>query len=107
MNIKMECHKVDRVTGAGENGKVEWPVAVTEECLMLPAKPARNTKATAQNFGGYLDITQFSANLQHPLGRVKLVPGCRLEHQNILPNKFAVFLEKSLRMQEGDINEPA
>ena len=34
MNIKMECHKVDRVTGAGENGKVEWPVAVTEECLM-------------------------------------------------------------------------
>ena len=47
----MECHKVDRVTGAGENGKVEWPVAVTEECFMLPAKPARNTKATAQNFG--------------------------------------------------------
>ena len=70
---------------------------------MLPTKPARNTKATAQNFGGYLDITQFSDNLQHPLGRVKLVPGCRLEQQNILPNKFAVFLEKSLRMRKGDI----
>ena len=111
MNIKMECHKVDRVTGAGENGKVEWPVAITEECLMLPTKPARNAKATALNFGGDLDITQFSDNLQHPLGRVKLVPGCRFGNQSILPNKFAVFLEKSLRMQEGDIvaltNEPA
>ena len=73
---------------------------------MLPAKPARvntHVKATAQNFGGYLDTTQFSDNLQHPLGRVKLVPGCRLEHQSILPNKFAVFLEKSLRVRKGDI----
>ena len=44
---------------------------------MQPTKPARNTKATAQNAGGYLDITQFSDNYQHPLGKVKLVPGCR------------------------------
>ena len=99
----MECHKVDRVTGAGENGKVEWPVAVTEECLMLPTRPTRNAKPTALNFGGYLDTTQFSDNYQHPLGKVKLVPGCRLDVQNILPNKFAIFLERSISMQKGDI----
>ena len=102
MNIKMECHKVDRVTEAGEN-QVEWLIDVGEECLMLPTKPARNTKATAQNFGGYLDTTRFSDNLHHPLGRVKLVHGCRLEHQSILPNKFAIFLDKSIRMLKGDI----
>ena len=99
----MECHKVDRVKGAGEYGKVEWPVTVVEECLMLPTKPARNAKATALNFGGYLDITQFSDSHEHPLGRVKLVPGCRLEGQGIVPNKFAIFLQKSIRMQKGDI----
>ena len=99
----MECHKVDRVAGPGENGKVEWPVAVTEECLMLPTKPARNAKATAMNFGRYLATTQFSDDYKHPLGKVKLVPGCRLDGQNILPNKFAIFLEKSIRMQKGDI----
>ena len=70
---------------------------------MLPTKPARNAKATALNFGGYLDITQFSDSLEHPLGRVKLVPGCRLEGQGIVPNKFAIFLQKSIRMQKGDI----
>ena len=72
---------------------------------------SQECQGDCENFGGYLDITQFSDNLQHPLGRVKLVPGCRLEHQSILPNKFAVFLEKSVRMQKGDIvaltNEPA
>ena len=77
---------------------------------MLPTKPARNTKATPHNFGGYLDTTLFSDNYQHPLGKVKLVPGCRLGNPSILPNKFAVFLEKSIRMQKGDIvaltNEP-
>ena len=106
----MECHKVDRVTGAGENAKVEWPVTVTEECLMLPTRPARTAKATALNFGGYLDTTQFSDDYQHPLGKVKLVPGCRFDGQTLLPNKFAIFLEKSIRMQKGDIvaltNEP-
>lgn len=89
----MECHKVERVRGAGENVKVEWPVTVTEECLMHPTRPARTAKATALNFGGYLDTTQFSDSHDHPLGRVKLVPGCRLDGQNILPNKFAFFGE--------------
>ena len=103
MNIKMECHKVERAKGPGENGKVEWPVTVVEECLMQPTRPARNAKVTSQNFGGYLDITQFSDNYRHPLGKVKLVPGCRLDGQNVLPNKFAIFLEKSIRMQKGDI----
>ena len=70
---------------------------------MLPTRPARNAKAIPQNFGGYLDTTQFSDDYEHPLGRVKLVPGCRLEGQGILPNKFAIFLQKSIRMQKGDI----
>ena len=64
-------------------------------------------QASQEYQGDCADITQFSYNLQHPLGRVKFVPGCRFGNQSILPNKFAVFLEKSLRMQEGDINEPA
>ena len=103
VNIQMECHKVDRVTEASENGKVEWPVTVAEECLMHPTRPASTAKATALNFGGDLDTTQFSDSHDHPLGRVKLVPGCRLDGQNILPNKFAIFLEKSIRVQKGDI----
>ena len=98
----MECHKVDRVTGAGENGKVEWPVAVTEECLMQPTKPARNTKATAQNFGT-TSSTRWAGS--------SLCLAAASEIRASSPNKFAVFLEKSLRMQEGDIvaltNEPA
>ncbi|MDA8583535.1 hypothetical protein N9L68_04860 [bacterium] len=109
----MECHKVERVTAAGENGedgKVELPVEVTEECLMLPTKPTRDANPSALNFGGYFDIKQFSDDYRHPLGRVKLVPGCRLEGQNLLPNKFASVLEKSLRLRKGDIvastNEP-
>ena len=113
MNIKMECHKVDRVTTTGENGKygkVERPVEVTDECLMLPSKPTRNAKPTVQNFGGYLGIKQFPGDYSHPLARVKLVPGCRLEGQNLLPNNFKFFLEKSLRLRKGDIvpwtNEP-
>ena len=77
---------------------------------MLPTNPARNAKPSAHNFGGYLDLKQFSDDYRHPLGRVELVPGCRLEGQNRLPNKFAIVLEKSLRLQKGDIvaltNEP-
>ena len=57
-----------------------------------------------------MDIKKFSDDYSHPLARVKLVPGCRLEGQNLLPNKFAIFLEKSLRLRKGDIvaltNEP-
>ena len=31
VNIQLECHKVDRVTEASENGKVEWSVTVIED----------------------------------------------------------------------------
>ena len=68
MNIQIECH-VDRVTSASENGKVEWLATVIEECLMLPTKPARTAKASALNFGGYLDTTQFSDSHEHPPGQ--------------------------------------
>ena len=65
-------------------------------------------RQASQEYQG--DCAELRYNLQHPLGRVKFVPGCRFGNQSILPNKFAVFLEKSLRMQEGDIvaltNEP-
>ena len=106
----MECHKVERVTGASEDGKSEWSVEVTEECLMLPTKPARTAKPYALNFGGYLDFTQFSDNHHHRLGEVLLVPGCRTEELNTSPNKFKSGLEKPHPRAEGDIvaltNEP-
>ena len=59
---------------------------------------------------GYFYIKQFSDDYNHPLARVKLVPGCRLEGDRVLPNMFAICSEKSLRMRKGDIvaltNEP-